>query len=176
MALNAGPGMEYVPINLTRSSMFPSCLTDNTTCSTQIPRLYDNDTGSNGASAAGINPRVQLALATASIVQAIRITARGDTNLGHSQDLTVYVSTSTAFMGPGGALCASNIIFGALGEVQTRFCHWGRATNYVTVHRSTTSNDHLNLAEVTVLIGACKRRPCDVGRQASRGDGWIDRQ
>ena len=136
-----------------------------------IQKAYDGRTRSiNSLAHTGWSefPFMQLNLGTsAPNVTAVRIVARADGWLHESQNLNVYVSSTTSWTASTASLCATNITFAVLGETTTVLCPTGFAwtTRYVTVVMNSTSNrnfnGYLSLQEITPLYDgeACNGAP-----------------
>ena len=137
--------------------MYPNCY-GGYCPSWGVSKLVDGrekSTSSLGIVQYATNPYVQLDLGSlrTDILQ-VRIVSRADTALAQSQNLNVYISATTNFMGANSTLCQVNITFDFPGDDAIALCPVNFPARYVTVLKNGTN--YLSLQEIQPMIdGTC---------------------
>ena len=97
------------------------------------------------------NPYMQLDLGSLrSDILQVRLVSRADGWLAQSQNLNVYISTTTNYLGAGSTLCQANVTFDFLGDDAIALCPVNFTARYVTVWKNGTN--YLSLQEVQPMV------------------------
>ena len=144
-------------VSIAGSRMVPSC-NGNDCTNWGVSKLVDGrekSVYSLGIVQYAVNPYVQLDLGLLrSDILSVRIVARADAALSQSQNLNVYLSATTDFMGANSTLCQAGLTFVGLGSETSALCPVSFKARYVTVWKNGT--DYLSLQEVQALVdGEC---------------------
>ena len=141
-------------VSVAGSRMYPNCYNGNC-AGWGIAKVVDGrekSTSSLGLTSYGNNPYMQLDLGRPrSDILQVRLVARADAALYQSQNLEVYLSTTTNFLGASSTKCESGITFEYLGDDYTVLCPVNFTARFVTVLRNAT-NVVLSLQEVQPMV------------------------
>ena len=142
-----------VNVSVAGSRMWPTCLGGN--CAFWgVSKLVDGrerSINSLGITHWATNPYVQLDLGTLRRdILTVRLVSRADTALQQSQNLNVYLSATTDFLGANSTLCEANVTFNGLGTEEIVLCPVNFNARYVTVLKNGTN--YLSLQEVQPMV------------------------